>query len=417
MIPVVMPRLGWNMEAGTVVQWLKQEGEPVQAGEMLFLVESDKATTEVESLDSGILRFPPDAPEIGAEYPVGTVLAYLVQDGESVPSGQGAGGRGQGTASDQTVGARLDAPAPTPQHASPPAASPRAIRVAAELGVDWTTLTGTGMGGRIVERDIRAAAERSVGPSGDTGLQPVQGVQRQVANQPPPEAASRTATRRTIAERMATSARTAAPVTLTTEADATELVRLRTEIAAALAGSETPVPTYTDLLARLVAVALIEHPDLNASLDGDRIIRHEAVHLGIAVDTEKGLLVPVVRDAQAKSVQAIAAERARLLAAARAGTASRDDLTGGTFTLTNLGMYEVDAFTPIINLPECAILGVGRIIAKPVVVDEAAGAIAVRKMLALSLTFDHRIVDGAPAARFLQQVKRFVERPVLWLTR
>jgi len=225
-----------------------------------------------------------------------------------------------------------------------------------------------------------------------------------------------TGARRLIATRLSESARTTVPVTLTTEADATRLVALRAEIAADLAGAALPVPTYTDLLARLTAVALTEHPQLNASLDGEAIVQHAAVHLGLAVDTERGLLVPVLRDAERKSLRQIAAESARLIAAARDGSIGPDDLRGSTFTITNLGMYEIDAFTPVINLPECAILGVGRIAARPVVVDEAAGTFAVRKLVTLSLTFDHRLVDGAPAARFLQRVKHLIERPTLWLT-
>jgi pyruvate dehydrogenase E2 component (dihydrolipoamide acetyltransferase) len=223
--------------------------------------------------------------------------------------------------------------------------------------------------------------------------------------------------RRIIGERMARSAHTVAPVTLTTEADATALVRLRAEIAGALAGGDVPVPSYNDLFARLAAVALHEFPDLNASLTDGGIVRHDAVHIGIAVDTERGLLVPVIHDAHAKSVQMIAAEAARLIAQTRAGNPARDDLTGGTFTITNLGMYDINAFTPIINLPECAILGIGRIVSRPVVVDEERETVAVRKMIALSLTFDHRVVDGAPAARFLKRVKQFVEQPLVWLTR
>ena len=223
--------------------------------------------------------------------------------------------------------------------------------------------------------------------------------------------------RRITATRMAESAHTAASVTLTTEADATELARLRGRIVADMAGTDMAAPSYTDLLVRLVALALVEHPGLNASLDDDRIVQHQAVHVGIAVDTERGLLVPVVRDAHTKSVQQIAAVSAHLIAQARAGKAAPGDLSGGTFTITNLGMYEIDAFTPIINLPECAILGVGRIIARPVVIDEQAETVAVRKMMALSLSFDHRLVDGAPAARFLKRVKHFVEHPYAWLTR
>jgi pyruvate dehydrogenase E2 component (dihydrolipoamide acetyltransferase) len=415
-IEVVMPRLGWNMEAGTVVEWLKHDGDRVNAGEFLFLVESDKATTEVESLDSGILRIPENALRIGEELPVGTVLGYLVQEGENAPAGQqAAGSRQQAANGAQQV-------APKPQSSALPAASPRAIRIAGELGVDWTKLTGTGGGGRIVERDVRAAFEL-VSPGG-TGLQPVE---MQVPTLPPPAAKPATALaeaatpistmRRIIGERMAESAHTAAPVTLTTEADATALVRLRDDLAGVLATTDTALPSYNDLFARLVAVALQEFPDLNASLVDGAIVRHDAVHMGVAVDTAKGLLVPVIRDAHIKSVQAIAVEAARLIGQARAGKASLDDLKGGTFTITNLGMYEIDAFTPIINLPECAILGIGRIVARPVVVDEEAETVAVRKMVALSLTFDHRVVDGAPAARFLKRVKQFVEQPLVWLTR
>lgn len=223
--------------------------------------------------------------------------------------------------------------------------------------------------------------------------------------------------RQLIASRLSESAHTIAPVTLTTEADATDLVRLREQIKADLAGAAEPVPSYNDLLAKLVAAALVEHPRLNSSLQDGQIVEHTSVNIGIAVDTERGLVVPVVRDVQSKSLQRLAVESASLIERARSGHLSPDDLHGGTFTITNLGMYDVDAFTPIVNLPECAILGVGRIVARPVVVDEASEKIAIRKMLALSLTFDHRLVDGAPAARFLQRVKRFIEHPTLWLIR
>jgi pyruvate dehydrogenase E2 component (dihydrolipoamide acetyltransferase) len=194
-------------------------------------------------------------------------------------------------------------------------------------------------------------------------------------------------------------------------------VYLRKAIVADVQGTTIPAPSYNDLLTKLLAVALLEHPGLNASLDDEHIVQHPFVHVGIAVDTERGLVVPVVRDAQSKSVQMITAESARLIEQVRAGKISPDDLRGGTFTITNLGMYEIDAFTPIINLPECAILGVGRIAAKQVVVDEESETTAVRMMMALSLTFDHRLVDGGPAARFLQRVKQLVEHPYLWLTR
>jgi pyruvate dehydrogenase E2 component (dihydrolipoamide acetyltransferase) len=276
-------------------------------------------------------------------------------------------------------------------------------------------LSGSGISGRILERDVRAAGQVVPTP---------QSIPAQVLPAPQPNVtAARNATRRTIADRMVASARQTAPVTLHTEADATELVRLRGQLAAELTGSDQPVPAYHDFIMRLTAFALQEHPALNASLVGDPVagggasVEHDAVNIGLAVDTPRGLLVPVMRDVPAKSVQRLATESAARIAAAHAGTLGPDDLRGGTFTITNLGMYGIDAFTPIINLPECAILGLGRIVARPVVVDEATDTVAVRRMMGLSLTFDHRLVDGGPAARFLQRIAHLIAHPLLWLTR
>lgn len=436
-VEVVMPRLGWGGEDGSLVEWVKRDGDEVAVGEIICTVEGDKAVQEVESLDRGVLRIPPGSPEPGVKVPVGTVLAYLIGPGEKAPF--------------------ESTRRPPPGSIS---ISPRARRVAGELGVDWTTLAGSGRTSRIVERDVLAAAKRT--NEGENGR--VSAVARRVAGelgvdleeliQAKPgtritradveEAASRQrgstgatrprpsehasdarqmepavhdvpmgTIRRIIAQRMAESARTAAPVTLTTEADATDLVRLREQLKKDRAGTNVVIPSYNDLFAKAVAAALQNHPELNASIREDRIISHASVSVGIAVDTERGLLVPVIHEVQNKSLGQIARESAPLIERARAGRATLEDLSGGTFTITNLGVYEIDAFTPIINLPEGAILGVGRIVAKPVVLDEVTETIGVRKMVALSLTFDHRLVDGAPAARFLQDLKRLIERPTL----
>lgn len=392
---IVMPRLGWSTEEGTLIEWLKKDGDPVRTGDVVCVIESDKAQLEVESFDAGVLRIPADSPALGAKVPVGTLLGYVLAPGEALPPPASRLGPAPGPAPATVDGGitREGALAPRAMesasaHRAGPTVSPRARRVAAELRVDWTVLRGSGRTGRIVERDVRAAG----------------------ADRP-------NSVRRLIGERLSASVRTSAPVTLTTDADATELVRVRAALEGeARATDETP-PSYTDCFVKLVAVALSEHPALNASLDGERLVRHPAVHVGIAVDTPRGLLACVLRDAPGKSLRVLAAESASLIAAARAGTVSPDALRGGTFTVSNLGAYEIDAFTPIINLPECAILGVGRIVARAVVVDEAAGTIAPRKMVALSLTFDHRVVDGAPAARFLQRVKQLVEQPALWVDR
>jgi pyruvate dehydrogenase E2 component (dihydrolipoamide acetyltransferase) len=241
-------------------------------------------------------------------------------------------------------------------------------------------LHGSGRGGRIRERDVRAAAV--------------------------PDNAPFSPTRRLIAERMLTSARSTAAVTLTTSAVAANLVNLRGQFQAAAA--KEPVPSYTDFLVKLTAVALREHPLLNASWAGEKIVASPGIHIGIAVDADAGLLVPVLRDVPNLGLREIVARSRDLVERARQGKLRAEDMQGGTFTVTNLGAFGVDAFTPIINYPQCAVLGVGRIQRRPAVEGDRVIA---REEVTLSLTFDHRIVDGAPAARFLQTLSRLVENP------
>ena len=225
-----------------------------------------------------------------------------------------------------------------------------------------------------------------------------------------------TSMRRLIAERMSSSAHTTAPVTLTSEVDATELVRWREQLKEQQKASATPVPSYTDILSRLAVEALLAYPELNTRLEGEEIVTFDSIHIGLAVDTERGLIAPVIREAQSKSLREIAIEAADLSERARAGRLGPDEASGSTFTVTNLGMYDIDAFTPIINPIECAILGMGRIVPKQMVLDWKTERVALRHMMVLSLTFDHRLVDGGPAARFLQRVKRYVEEPNALLT-
>ncbi len=392
---IVMPRMGWDMKVGSVAEWVKREGDEVSAGEVICLISGDKATSELEAPESGRLFVPADAPPPGAEVPVGTLLAYLLGPGESAPSRPSPGAARVSEAPPmamQATSARPAAPATNGQRRT--VATPRARRAAAALGVDWRTLAGSGRGGRVLERDVQgAAAAPTLGAphpaARGEAARPLEGI------------------RRVTAERVELSARTVAPVTLTTEVDATPLVRLRAD--------DEGAASITDLLVKIVAVALTEHPALNASLTESGIVEHAEIHIGVAVDTGRGLVAPVVRDANTQSVRHISRETQRLIEAARAGKLATDDVTGATFTITNLGMYEIDSFTPIVNLPQCAILGVGRIVARPVVTDESSEQVTVRRMLSLSLTFDHRLVDGAPAARFLQRIKHLIERPTLWL--
>ena len=397
-----VPRLGWDMEEGTFTGWLKKDGETVKEGEPVFLVESEKAEQEVESLESGILCIPADGPQPGDVLPVGTLIGYLVEPGEEAPSSVKSVGRtpplperaGAKAEPASTGAAAVPTPAAQPREERDPAArasiSPRAKRIAKELGVDWKKVQGTGREGRIVESDIRAAASGAA-----------------AASEARPAPVGRL--RKRIAERVSESTRSTAPVTLTTEADATNLVSRRDELKASVSGGAV-APTYTDLLVKLTATALEKHPLLNAYWENEQIRVLDDIHIAIAVDTEEGLLAPVLRDANKKSIEQIAEESRSLAETVRARKLDRDSLQGGTFTITNLGTYGIDAFTPIINLPQCAILGVGAIRLKPAVYE---GQLAARHMVSLSLTFDHRIVDGAPAAAFLKTVRELIEQPGL----
>ncbi len=407
---VKLPRLGWDMEEGSLAAWLKQDGEFVNAGEFLFSIEGDKAVQEIEALDSGYLHIPPTSPKIGEKVPVGTLLGYLVPEAEKasfrVPGNSSP--KMSETPEPQRVAAVQEAPAlhEPAQPAGRPGQriyiSPYARRLAQSLGVEWQKVQGSGSRGRIMAKDVESAVRTQDLPRPAAAA-------AQTTRLPMPSM------RKKIAEHMAASAHTTAPVTLTCEVDATEMVALRKALKEDFAADRLAVPSYNDLLAKLSAQALLEHPMLNARLDGDEIVQSSSVHVAIAVDTERGLIVPVLRDVQTKGLRQIARESAALIEKTRAGTIGYDELQGATFTITNLGMFEIDAFTPIIDLPQCAILGVGRINPKQVVVDAEAGQVAIRHMVYLSLTFDHRLVDGAQAARFLQRIKRFIERPYLWL--
>ena len=434
-IEVTLPRQGWSMEEAVFVEWLKKDGDTVKAGEPLFSVETDKAVQEIESLDAGILRLTPVSPQAGSTVRVGDVLAYLVAAGEAAPTGRAAapaavsepsdrsdtfqgpaaverrppeGGRSPGGRglSRQSPAAKADSTRAN-QAASPMTAStgrpvsPRAARRAVQEGVDLRAVQGTGKGGRIRESDVLAAmtgkpSPAAVAPSpAPPAVPPIPGRDEKV-----------TTLRRTVADRMHRSKTLTAPVTLTTRVDAGALVKLREGMKAKAKGKKN-VPAYGDIIMREVAQSLLEHPALNARWENDWIRFPDAVNIGFAVDTEAGLVVPVVRDTPKRSLQELADLTRDLAERAKARRLSVEEMSGGTFTITNLGMAGIDAFTPIVNWPECAVLGVGQITQEPVVKGKK---VVVGDRLWLSLTFDHRIVDGAPAARFLEALRARIER-------
>jgi len=394
------------MEEGTFTEWLKQEGEWVKAGDMLFVLEGDKAAEEIESFDAGILRIPGDAPQPGEQVVVGQLLAYLVAEGEpapfEVPTNQVT----------QTSG-RVHLESETPKSSTPNrtrvtrptedsnvAITPRARRAARELGIDWTGLLGTGRKGRIRERDVRGLGEaRST-----IGAKPIA-----ATNALEGQVVPISRIRRTIADRMLAGVQQAAPVTLTTKADASNLVELRSQLQREVTAASEAIPSYTDLILKLAAVALGKYPQLKSQWQDDGIFIPDPTSIAFAVDTPAGLLAPVIRDVPDKTIWQVAAESRRLIELARQRQLHADQLQGATFTVTNLGSFGIDAFTPIIHLPQSAILGVGRINREPVVIE--GDAIVPREMMSLSLTFDHRVLDGALAARFLNSLRQCISDP------
>ena len=439
-VEVLVPPLGQTVDTLVLVSWFKQEGEKVTQGEPLFSVETDKATLDVEAPGSGTLTAVTAKP--GDEVKVLSAIAVIAAAGE-------AGVQVEAKAEPKRVPAADGAPA------SRVFVSPRARRLAEQAGVSLSAVRATGPQGAIIERDVRttmaeakARAEvtstatlepgsispvarrladesgldwRSIQGSGPRGQVTREDVERAAAAASVTEPAAPAApaqiepeasevipmagVRALIAERMVQGHRETAPVTLTAEADATALVQLRRQLA-----EDGVEVSYNDLLLFVLAHALREHPRLNASLEGDAIRTWSRVDIALAVDAERGLLAPVVRGVDGKGLAQLAVETKSLAERARAGRCTPDELRGSTFTLTNLGMFGIDAFTPIINLPECAILGVGRIKEQAAVVS---GQVMIRPMVWLSLTFDHRLVDGGPAARFLQRVVQLLEKPHL----
>ena len=295
-------------------------------------------------------------------------------------------------------------------------ASPAARRMAQEAGIDLGELAARGQGTTVRLEDVAAAVERrdTVPSELDSAAMAAEEGESTFASHEAEDrkAVATAGVRRVVARRMAESARTVAAVTLTTEADATELVEFRERQRAVLKPRGAAVPTYNDFFVKLVAAALREHPALNAYWWEDQLVLQEHIHIGIAVDAETGLVVPVIRDVPSKGVRQVAEESRALAEKARAGRLAPDEMQGGTFTVTNLGAYGIDAFTPLVNLPQCAILGIGRIVKKPAVFEDQLVA---RGIVVLSLTFDHRAVDGGPAARFLDTVRQYTEQPYLWL--
>jgi pyruvate dehydrogenase E2 component (dihydrolipoamide acetyltransferase) len=414
---VKLPRLGQGMEAGTIVKWLKSEGDRVERGEPLYELDTEKVTQEVEAEASGVLL---KIAVASGEVPVGQTVAVIGEEGETVDAGAPSSAEkpaaaparepdreaGRGAAAEAAAAETSQRPAAggsaEDATASPPAdgrvkASPLARRIARERGVDLAALSGSGPDGRIVAEDVEHA---EAAPARAPAAAPA----------PPGEVETipLTSVRRTIARRLSAAAQI--PVfQLTVSADMT-----RTNALVERARQLTPDVrlTVTDVLAKLAAQALVRHPDVNVQFGDEGLLRFPTVNIGIAAAAPQGLVVPVVRSVERLSLTEFARARAEVIARARDNALRADDLDGGTFTISNLGMYGVEQFVAILNPPQAAILAVGATEDRAVA---DAGEVVVRPTMTLTLTVDHRAVDGAPAADFLRTLKTYLEEPGLAL--
>jgi len=442
---VLLPQFGMGMQEGKILRWLKEIGDRVEEGEPLLEIEAEKVTVEVPSPRSGILAR--IMAEVDETVPVREVIAIIMtpQEAASAELGSPANGRtGQARpASPNTAAAPIAIPAAPAIDAVRPGVqiTPLARRVAKEHGVDLSAVQGTGPGGRITDTDVRRAlAAQTDAPGAAHGASAVtvqveprarrlaqqQGIDltrvrgsgpngriveadiRRAVDSPAASVKGReqviplSGKRGVIARRMLESLHGMAQLTLNTDVNVTALVKHRETL------KHQFDLTYTDLVVKAAALALRKHPRLNANVAGQEIHLLADIHVGVAVALDDGLIVPVVRNADRKPLPTIAAENRELAERARAGKLGPADVTGGTFTVTNLGAFGIDSFTPIINPPEAAILGVGRIVER---IARRDADLVWQQMMTLSLTFDHRVVDGAPAAAFLQTLREVLERP------
>ncbi|MGH8714137.1 MAG: dihydrolipoamide acetyltransferase family protein [Casimicrobiaceae bacterium] len=397
-VEVILPKVDMDMETGIITEWKVAPGDRVRQGQILFDIETNKSVMEVESPGSGTIR--DLAPITGEPIAVGTPVAWIDTDGEADASKPAVAPR-----SEQATATGAPQPSAPPAQAPPPAAAapsgsiratPFARRAARMLDVNLAEIAGSGPAGRIVERDVADHAGAAAGPARAEA-----GADRLIPFNP---------VRRIVAQRMAESARSAPHFFVSAQIEMGALQQALRRFAADDPAHDGARPSMTVALAHLAGRVLVAHPLLNASIEGDAVRLHARFDVGIAIDDEGDLFVPVLRDVAARTLQELTREFARLRAAVRSRQIAPGDMRGGTFTISNLGMYGVDAFTAIINPPESAILAVGRTLDTPVGRD---GQVVLRRMATFTLSSDHRIVDGVTAARFIADLREAIEHPEL----
>jgi pyruvate dehydrogenase E2 component (dihydrolipoamide acetyltransferase) len=418
---VLMPKMGDTMEEGKILSWRKQVGDTVKKGEALAEIETEKVNIEVEAFASGVLR--KIVVGAGETVPVGTEIALIGDAAEPLDGG--------GARTAEVVTASVGAPAaaavatreaPSPAtangHAAPAGRtfiSPIARRIAAEHQLDVAQIHGSGPGGRIIREDVEAALARQPQIAAPASA-PAPAVEPEPVPAPAMaagedvQAVPLSQMRKTIAKRLQQSMQTVPHFYMTVSIDTTRLGELRASLNEYATTLPEPVKiSINDLVIRAVALALLRMPEVNASFDGERLLLKKRINIGVAVALDRGLIVPVIRDADRRTVLEIARESRRLIDAARNNTLKLEEFQGGTFSVSNAGMFGVESFTAVINPPESAILAVGAVIPTPVVVE---GQVVVRDMMKMTLSSDHRALDGAVSARFLQEIRQLIEQPM-----
>ncbi len=400
MVEVIMPKMGDGMDEGQLVEWLKKEGDRVDEGDVIGSIQTDKATLDLEAPGSGVLAGV--LIREGQSVPVGTPIAALLSEGDALPAdwGQPREARASvpaATAADATPRAE----APTPPVAAEGVrvkASPLARRIAQDAGIDIATVAGSGPGGRIVERDVREAVANS---GTRVAAAPVERIAETAVDVKAPLNRLRAIT----AERTQQAKQQAPHFYVTVEVDLERIATLRRQFAE----EESGKVSINDFVVKASAKALQEMPEVNATFRGDHVLRYGAVHVGIAASVEEGLLVPVIRNAHRMTLRQLAARSRELVNLARAGKLAPDDMQGSTFSISNMGMLNVDNFVAIINVPNAAIVAVSSARKRAVVAED--GQIVVRTRMNITGSFDHRVVDGATGARFMNVVRDYLEHP------
>lgn len=409
---VTMPKLGTTMTEGSITKWLKKEGDPIQEGEVYAEIQTDKVNIEDEAPASGILR--KILVKEGETVHIGEPIAIIADENEDIS--QYLSGKKEKIEVKETE-QKTQEEKPSAEETGPLRkikASPAARRIAKENNIDLSKLIGTGPGGRIVEKDVTSYIERTKSESVPPEREVEQAKQIDKQLKPAEFTIKRTipvtGMRKIIAEKMAASKKLAPHIYLSLDADMTKVIELREKLLPSVIEKHNVKLSYNDILIKAVAVALKQNPIINSSFTEEEIILKEEINIGLAVALDDGLIVPVIKNADRKGLIEIAKETSELIAKARDRKLLPDDYYGGTFTISNLGMYDIENFSAIINQPETAILAVGKMMKKPVAAEN--DEIVVKPMMNLTLSCDHRAIDGAAGAKFLQNLKQILEEPI-----